>query len=83
MDIKVKELTETIQNIDKDITEQYNKSRTTKGVVSTTAKQRACMLLKKKKMYIYSNYSKGMNNNWDNYLTINSLWIRLLLQKKI
>ncbi|KAM3147059.1 hypothetical protein pb186bvf_000775 [Paramecium bursaria] len=51
MDIKVKELTETIQNIDKDITEQYNKSRTTKGVVSTTAKQRACMLLKKKKMY--------------------------------
>ncbi|CAD8205383.1 unnamed protein product [Paramecium octaurelia] len=47
---KVKELTEQIQEIDKQISEQYYKAKNSKGVQQTTAKSRAVMLLKRKKM---------------------------------
>ncbi|CAD8166512.1 unnamed protein product [Paramecium pentaurelia] len=47
---KVKELTEQIQELDKQICEQYQKAKTSKGVQQTTAKSRAVMLLKRKKM---------------------------------
>ncbi|CAD8112664.1 unnamed protein product [Paramecium sonneborni] len=47
---KVKELTEQIQELDKQIAEQYHKAKNSKGVQQTTAKSRAVMLLKRKKM---------------------------------
>ncbi|CAD8202857.1 unnamed protein product [Paramecium octaurelia] len=47
---KVKELTEQIQELDKQICEQYQKAKTSRGVQQTTAKSRAVMLLKRKKM---------------------------------
>ncbi|CAD8115775.1 unnamed protein product [Paramecium sonneborni] len=47
---KVQELTEQIQELDKQISEQYLKAKNSRGVQQTTAKSRAVMLLKRKKM---------------------------------
>ncbi|CAK57476.1 unnamed protein product (macronuclear) [Paramecium tetraurelia] len=47
---KVNELKEQIQELDKQICEQYQKAKTFREVQQTTAKSRAVMLLKRKKM---------------------------------
>jgi hypothetical protein len=47
----VQELTHSINELDKEIADNYAKSKKLKGVQASTAKQRCVMLLKKKKMY--------------------------------
>lgn len=51
MESKIKELTDTVLALDKEIAELFKKSKGVKGVASQTYKQRCVMLMKKKKMY--------------------------------
>lgn len=51
MESKIKELTDTVLALDKEVAELYKKSKNLKGVASQTYKQRCMMLMKKKKMY--------------------------------
>lgn len=51
MESKVKELSDTISALEKEISEIYKKAKTSKGSSAQNYKSRCVMLLKKKKMY--------------------------------
>jgi len=52
MESKVKELSDTISALEKEIAEMYKKAKAGKGSSAQSYKSRCVMLLKKKKMYI-------------------------------
>ena len=51
MEAKQREISEVINNIDKELVELYKKAKTSKGSTAQMYKQRCVMAMKKKKMY--------------------------------
>lgn len=50
MESKIRELSDTVTAVDKELADLYKKAKSSKGVTAQTYKQRCVMLMKKKKM---------------------------------
>lgn len=56
MEGKVRELSDTVAALEKEIAEMYKKAKNSKGSSAQSYKSRCVMLLKKKKMFFFKDF---------------------------